>query len=330
MTSYRRLQVKFDWILKDWRCAPEYLRNKTDNEATSIRSPPFPNSLGSSWQLSVVFENDKDQVRFKCYCLKPPPFDASKEFPEARGSLTLSNEDDKEINRYFLNEGCKLTASPVFDTETWKASSLPDCVIFCADLSLIGFEGNSERSLADHSKVCVGRCLSQMAADRDFCDLVIEVEGQKISAHRVVLAARSPVLRALLSADMREKREARIVLTDASASAWRLFQDFLYTDTVPESMNDLSVLLETLALGEKYDVSELKTCLQAYILRRLKPDNVVEIGELAAKLNMADLKVAAGDFIQDNWKSVKAEKGLLTWLAGGSDMASEIFKKLHF
>ena len=95
--------------------------------------------------------------------------------------------------------------------------------------------------------------LCTLLEDKEFTDVNIIVEGQSFSAHKAVLASRSPVLRAMLRSDMKEKEEGSIKLGDISSAAWKIFQRFLYTGTFdPDTECELELFLELLLMSDKY------------------------------------------------------------------------------
>jgi hypothetical protein len=60
----------------------------------------------------------------------------------------------------------------------------------------------------------------------------------QIPVHRIVLEARSPVFRALLNAPMREGQEGRVTLHDVRAPVVRALLHFVYTDSLPEELQE--------------------------------------------------------------------------------------------
>ncbi|XP_026280176.1 speckle-type POZ protein-like isoform X1 [Frankliniella occidentalis] len=104
--------------------------------------------------------------------------------------------------------------------------------------------------------VGVGHHLNQARLQGNLCDLKLVVEGVELLAHRLVLAARSPVLSNMLTGDFREAREGRVELVDASRVVVEKFLEFLYTDLIEEWQDSE---LELLQLAHKYMVPELGT-----------------------------------------------------------------------
>lgn len=336
-TTYVSQEVSFQWTVVNWKNSPECLKNKIDNKESKLLSPAFHNANGSIWQLHVVFKekeaNNKQALCFKCYCVKPLPYDAQKECPLVSGTLKLVDEAGKNLVCYTLKDGCKISDAPVFDTETKDISAVPVKMNLVANLSIIGLEplieASHQKSFQSPDHRCLDKFLAFLWADEDFADLTIEVEDQKFPAHRLVLASRSPVLRSLLLTDMREKREAKIVLSDVSASGWRIFQKYLYTNafSFPKD-GDVTELLEVLMLSDKYDVHSLRNIVEGEVISRMTTDNIVEVLEASVKFGLFDLKEAGVDFLKRKWTTLRTSRKMMRWLSGDCDLAQTLFEKL--
>lgn len=61
--------------------------------------------------------------------------------------------------------------------------------------------------------------------------------GFRLQGHKFILEARSPVFRALLNADMREKREGRVDIQGIRAPVFRALLHYVYTDTLPDGVS---------------------------------------------------------------------------------------------
>lgn len=339
-TTYLSQEVNFQWTVVNWKNSPECLKNKIDNKESKLFSPVFPNANGSTWQLHVVFPekeaNSKQTICFKCHCLKPLPYDAQKECPLVLGTLKLLDEaEGKDVVCYTLKDGCKISNAPVFDTEAKDISAVPDKMHLVANLSIVGLEPLTEAQYqtsfqsTDHR--WLAKFLAFLWADEDFADFTIEVEEQKFPAHRLVLASRSPVLRSLLLTDMREKREGKIVLSDVSASGWRIFQKYLYTNafSFPKD-GDVTELLEVLMLSDKYDVHSLRNVVEGEVISRMSADNIVEVLEASVKFGLFDLKEAGVDFLKRKWATLRTSRKMMRWLSGDCELAQTMFEKLCF
>ncbi|KAF0901306.1 hypothetical protein E2562_039232 [Oryza meyeriana var. granulata] len=100
-------------------------------------------------------------------------------------------------------------------------------------------------------------------------DVAFSVGGEAFAAHRIVLAARSPVFKAELYGPMRESGTQCIAIKDMRPSVFRALPHFIYTDVLPD-MADLE--------GDDYDryaMDRLKLMCQSILGKRLHVENVL-------------------------------------------------------
>jgi len=87
------------------------------------------------------------------------------------------------------------------------------------------------------------------------CDFkVVSSDGVVLEVHEIILAARSEVLKTLITAESKEKETKTIVFQKASSDVVDAFICFLYTDKTPDTFDKIKDLME---LGHKYDVQAL-------------------------------------------------------------------------
>lgn len=87
-------------------------------------------------------------------------------------------------------------------------------------------------------------------------DVTFEVNGEQLRAHRIMLAARSPVLRAELFGHMKEKHMDYIQIDDMDATVFRAMLHFIYTDSLPE-MNErdkVAMAQHLIDAADRYDL----------------------------------------------------------------------------
>ena len=118
----------------------------------------------------------------------------------------------------------------------------------------------------------MGSCMGNALTDRLLCDVILVADEREFSAHRVILAQRSLVFRAMFGRDMAEKRDNRVVIKDLSADAVSDLLTFIYTDSAP---NIKEVAPELLAAAEKYNIPRLKAVCEAELATNLDIDNVI-------------------------------------------------------
>ena len=99
----------------------------------------------------------------------------------------------------------------------------------------------------------------------DLMDVVIEVDGKQICAHRFVLAARSPVFVAMFAknSEMREASESRVVITDVRAEVFEHFLNHLYGNPLGETvLNEYAE--ELFKVADKVRIIELSKILRRF------------------------------------------------------------------
>ncbi|XP_064487949.1 speckle-type POZ protein-like [Ornithodoros turicata] len=133
--------------------------------------------------------------------------------------------------------------------------------------------------------------------------VLVSYGGKKIHAHRLVLAMRSPVFRAMFANDMKEKRESEVNLQDTDAALVEEMLAFMYTDSAP---NIKSMAADLILMADKYDLERLKSMCERELLSNFSVDTVLDVLRLADKLNLTDLADAAVRYI--NWNSSAVRK----------------------
>lgn len=212
----------------------------------------------------------------------------------------------------------------VFKSPSIKISAVPDKLEFSANFNISGWESTTIPC------ACAEEQLLNFSLLTEFHDVTVLVEGEEFPAHKAVLAARSPVLKSMLSADMLEKKENRIVMTDVSASAWRQFQKFLYSNcTGMPSDWDFAFLVEMLMLSDKYQINSLNKIVEEAIVSRMNYENVFEIIEGVEKYNLSRVMQTASNIILKNWDAIKADEKFAALLALDSDIAKALMLKLR-
>ncbi|CAL5039867.1 unnamed protein product [Urochloa decumbens] len=164
---------------------------------------------------------------------------------------------------------------------------------------------------------------SQMGADVTFL-----VSGQHIAAHRYVLAARSPVFKAQLFGDMKEKAASQrqsVVKTSGSMSS------FIYTDTSPEldsKEEDAKALAQhLLAAADRYGMERLKVICEERMCAGISVGTVATALALAEQHGCSKLKARCMEFMvatPANLREVVATDGYKHLMASCPSVLSDL------
>ncbi|GBF90733.1 hypothetical protein Rsub_03034 [Raphidocelis subcapitata] len=112
--------------------------------------------------------------------------------------------------------------------------------------------------------------------DGDFTDVAVTAGGRTFRAHRVVLAATSPVFKSMLVGAMRGAREAAVELVGADAGVVELLLRHMYGCAIEVPA---SLALQLYALADQYQLAgELKQRLRLWLMALpLAPEALFEL-----------------------------------------------------
>ncbi|RLN18962.1 BTB/POZ and MATH domain-containing protein 1-like [Panicum miliaceum] len=136
-------------------------------------------------------------------------------------------------------------------------------------------------------------------------DVTFEVGGEAFSAHRSVLAARSPVLEAeLFFSAAREGATAGdcIRIDGMLPQVFESLLHFVYTDSLPEMTDETeeSMMAEHLLVAaDRFDLQGLKLICEEILCRDINEDTVAKILRFAVQHQCRLLRDACIEFLED-------------------------------
>ncbi|CAO2209714.1 unnamed protein product [Urochloa humidicola] len=182
-------------------------------------------------------------------------------------------------------------------------------------------------------------------------DVTFSVEGELFPAHRVVLAARSPVFRAELYGEMRENGAAAqaIVIDEMRTATFRALLRYIYTDASPAAIitstgdnqdegdddddgsedDVIGVVSELLTAADRYDVRRLKLICERVLCRRLDVENVADTLALADRHHCDTLKDDCIEFMTTSQRmgQVAATQGYMQLKSCHPHLIFEVLEK---
>ncbi|KAH1006630.1 hypothetical protein HUJ05_007344 [Dendroctonus ponderosae] len=103
--------------------------------------------------------------------------------------------------------------------------------------------------------------LASLLLSQEYSDIVLVVEGQKLHAHKVILAARSDYFRALLYGGLRESNQDEIELPNAPLNAFKVLLKYIYTGHMFLMTMKEEVILDILGLAHQYGFEDLERAI---------------------------------------------------------------------
>lgn len=150
---------------------------------------------------------------------------------------------------------------------------------------------------------------SEMAKDfekllesKQGADITFSVKGEYFLAHRIVLAARSPVFMAELCGQWKEKESLCITVEDMEPTAFKALLQYIYTDNfLPmEEYDDnekKEIVHHLLQAADRYSIERLKLACESFLCMNLEVRTVTATLALADQHGCNNLKDACLKYI---------------------------------
>ncbi|EPQ11798.1 Speckle-type POZ protein [Myotis brandtii] len=158
-----------------------------------------------------------------------------------------------------------------------------------------------------------------------FTDCCFCVAGQEFQAHKAILAARSPVFRAMFSHAMEESKKNPVEIIDMEPGVFKEMMCFIYTD---KALNLDKVADGLLAAAEKYALEPLKYRCEETLSRQLCAENAAEMLTLADLHSADQLKTQAVDFINSHAEDVLETEGWQAMVRSHPHLVAEMYRSL--
>ncbi|GBO17145.1 Speckle-type POZ protein [Araneus ventricosus] len=144
--------------------------------------------------------------------------------------------------------------------------------------------------------------LKEAYSNQFLTDVELKTKTKSFPAHKILLCARSPVFKAMMTNDMKEKNSNIIQVDDLEDDVVKQLLLFLYSDRLENLQWESAFKLYY--AGDKYAVEKLKKICSAFLVENVTILSVCEVLLLADKHNDCGLKKAVEDFIFKHEKQV--------------------------
>ena len=195
---------------------------------------------------------------------------------------------------------------------------------------LVGKYGmrNYKRARMDHTVLLTGAGRSdieQLWRDGTFSDVEVHVAGKTFSAHRVVLAATSAVLKSALCIGMAETAESSITLKEIDAATFEICLEFMYTGKVSVKQTVLHSILEA---ADRLQMTQLLEKTEEAIVNGLTLTtslSALALGELHSRPKIVDAALA---MVKENFINLTHHLRS-EFVTLSADMLDELLKSDH-
>ncbi|KQK17058.1 BTB/POZ and MATH domain-containing protein 1 [Brachypodium distachyon] len=143
--------------------------------------------------------------------------------------------------------------------------------------------------------------LAELLHNKTGTDVTFLVSGKSFAAHKLILAARSPVLMAEFFGHMKETSSQHVEINEIEAVVFKALLYFIYTDSVLEfglQHEAVTMLAQhLLAAADRYGLDRLKEICQGKLSDGISVDTAATTLALAEQHNCPQLKAKCVEFI---------------------------------
>ncbi|XP_036282232.1 speckle-type POZ protein-like [Pipistrellus kuhlii] len=189
----------------------------------------------------------------------------------------------------------------------------------------ITISGQNPRKMVNVPECQLASELGGLWENSWFTDCCFCVAGQEFQAHKAILAARSPVFRAMFGHAMQESITNRVEIIDMEAAVFKEMMCFIYTGNAPNLDKMADGLL---AAADKYALERLKVMCEEALSSQLSVENAAEMLTLADFHSADQLKTQAVDFINSHAKDVMETEGWQAMVASNPSLVTELYCSL--
>ncbi|XP_055354289.1 uncharacterized protein LOC129599948 [Paramacrobiotus metropolitanus] len=138
------------------------------------------------------------------------------------------------------------------------------------------------------AKNTMSKQLGNILRSATFTDCtLVSADERSFPAHRVILAAQSPVFAAMFSHDTLEKTSGVCTIADVRGEILDIVLDFLYRHIVFEGIKNNAE--EVLAAADKYDLDDLRSVCEDLLTAELRQENAARFLRIAVNYGLDKL-----------------------------------------
>lgn len=152
--------------------------------------------------------------------------------------------------------------------------------------------------------------IGSLCLSSEYSDVTLIVEGQRIPAHKVILAASSDYFRALLYGGMRETNQSEVEL-QAPLQAFKALLRYVYSGHMGLSMLREDTVLDMLGLAHQFNFQELEAAISDYLRQVLALRNVCSVLDAARLYGLESLMDYCYNFLDKNATDILQHESFL-------------------
>ncbi|EDV23816.1 uncharacterized protein TRIADDRAFT_50396 [Trichoplax adhaerens] len=143
--------------------------------------------------------------------------------------------------------------------------------------------------------------IGQMKSRDELCDVELIVDGNRLKAHKLILASFSPYFHAMFTSQLAESQSNTVTLHDIDFEALKTLVDYTYTSVIDINQHNVQVLLSTASMLQMNCVRD--SCCK-FLKTQLHPSNCLGIIAFADTHSCNELHQLSHEFALGHFKEV--------------------------
>ena len=274
-----------------------------------VRSPNFFSDADedTQWYLELYPRGREDNKDYVSLFLT---LDCTTQ-SEVSAAYKLSVVNASGADTHVFKEDVRFCEGDVHGKENivWRSAILDKTKCLCTQnntltlkceisASKVTHVSRQKRHLPQTNLTHLAEELASFVADARFSDIVFYVRGRQFPAHKVVLAARSPILLSMFEEQQAPSRNnQRIEVKEIEPDVFQQALKYIYTGQVDHLETMAAPLL---AIADKYALANLKSICEQSLIHHMNSVNVGSIYMLADVHSAEHLKSEALKLIQQH------------------------------
>lgn len=301
-------------------------------------SGPIFQAKNLSFGLGIVWGVDGDrglnlsqEVGLVIACLAKKPEQTQLSF---RAQLSLVNANPKKIvhksddmfdDGNEIHDGWRCGWTPNLDKNSHIGVKLGEildeskgwlqdgALIIRSKFEFVATAAYAETSVVQqqvkNGHLALNTCLKALLTSGDLADVAINVAGESLPAHSLLLSARSQVFRTMLCSPMKEGHEKEVNIQDISPAVMKGLLGYLYTGSIEAPMDEDEFSSGLLHAAHRFEIKELLQECEQVMASRISISNAASWFELADLLGCQDLRAACLRCIHQNLAEIQGTEG---------------------
>jgi hypothetical protein len=196
---------------------------------------------------------------------------------------------------------------------------IDDVILFKVEITVFGeLELVPENNSIKYMTKSISKCLHELLQRPDTSDFDIYFDSldnnintnqsQVLKVHKCILRMRSPVFDAMLSSEMCESTSGSLCIADADYNVMKELIHFIYTDDISDNKILDSIADQLLCVSSKYQILNLLSICEDYLITNINMDNVFYYLNLASMYHTLKLKEQTLIYIAHNFNKLSGTK----------------------